>query len=182
MRGLPTFTENWFGSSNCQLLTELVLQVADIPGRIIEIGSWEGRSTITLATAAPHREVHAVDTWRGSPSDISLKLAAERDVYATWRNNIDYATQGNVVEHRMDWREYVTVDDSPVALLFVDAEHTYDEVTATLRAFLPLMSPGGIICGDDKQIPGVWLAASEQLTDVQATHTMWWAWVGRGEA
>ena len=31
---------------------------------------------------------------------------------------------GNVVEHRMGWREYVQTDVSPVALLFIDAEHS----------------------------------------------------------
>lgn len=173
---MPTFTENWFRGGSRKVLARLVQQVADVPGRIVEVGSWEGRSTIAIANAAPDRQVHAVDTWRGSTSDVSAAIAKERDVHATWRANIDEATEGNVVECWMDWRAYATsTRGEPIALLFIDAEHTYDEVSAQIDAFLPLIQPGGIICGDDWLIPDVMRAAVERLPNVQTEHAVWWS-------
>jgi hypothetical protein len=78
------FTENWFHHASCDRLAQLGRQVEHVPGMIIEIGSWEGRSTSVLANAIRPRIVHAVDTWQGSPGEISSDLAAERDVHATF--------------------------------------------------------------------------------------------------
>ena len=69
------------------------------------------------------------------PTPTAEKLAAERDVYATWRANVDAATKGNVVEHRMGWREFVPTINEPVALVFIDAEHTYREVHDAIHTF-----------------------------------------------
>ena len=143
------FTENWFHNESCDRLAQLARQVDHIPGVIIEIGSWEGKSTCVLANAIRPRIVHAVDTWQGSPNEISAELAAERDVHATFANNVKVLTGGNVVEHRMGWREYMAGHGGPIALVFIDAEHTYREVYDTITAVLPFMSPGGVICGDD---------------------------------
>lgn len=165
-----TFTENWFGQSSQQVLAGLVAEIADVDGRIIEIGSWEGRSTVVLANSTS-RTIHAVDTWKGCAADETGRLAAARDVHAAWQANIATATAGNVVEHRMDWRDYH--DNSPVALLFIDAEHTYREVIDTIDAYLPLMAPGAVMCGDDASHPPVWQAVTERFPDAERAAAMW---------
>jgi predicted O-methyltransferase YrrM len=169
---MPTFTEEWFSEASQDALASLVRAVKDIPGRIIEIGSWEGRSTIAMANATDCA-IHAVDTWAGSPGEISAELAGERDVFATWKANVKEATEGNVFAHRVGWREYREQDDSPVALLFIDAEHTYREVADTIEAFLPLMSPGGIICGDDAHHPPIIQAVAERFPDAYRDQSLW---------
>lgn len=158
-----TFTEQWFDTPSQEVLAHLVDQVASVAGLVVEIGAWEGRSTIALANAANPREVHTVDTWAGSPGEISADLAAERDVYVTWRSNVDSSTSGNVVEHRMGWREYLPTVDEPIALAFIDAEHSYVEVRDNIAELLPKMAPGGIICGDDVHHPPVQQAVCELL-------------------
>ena len=171
-----TFTEDWFSTESCDVLRGLVGQVEEVPGRIVEVGSWEGRSTIALANAAHPRQVHAVDTWAGSPGEISAELAAERDVYSTWRFNVDTETNGNVVEHRMGWREYVELDDSPVALLFIDAEHTYREVYDNVVQFLPMIGPGAIVCGDDQHHPPIRQALADLFDPfyINVAASVWW--------
>ena len=74
-----TFTENWFDQVSQDRLAELGRLVDNVPGVIVEIGSWEGRSTCVLANAIRPREVIAIDTWQGSPGEISHDLAAERE-------------------------------------------------------------------------------------------------------
>lgn len=169
---MTMFTEDWFCDASCSALAQLVREVADVPGRLVEVGSWEGRSTIAMANATTRR-IDAVDTWAGSPGEISAALAGERDVYATWRSNIDEATKGNVVGHRMGWREYAALDDSPVALLFIDAEHTFREVFDTIEAFLPMMAPGGTICGDDAHHPPIRDAVRVRFPRFEQRATVW---------
>jgi len=168
-----TFTENWFCQQSQDRLAELAVTAPG--GMMIEIGSWEGRSTVALAKAVWPRIVHAVDTWNGSPGEISQELAAERDVFAAFTENIAELTAGNVEAHRMGWREYLPTVTLPVGFAFIDAEHTYQEVHDNIHTLLPLMAPGGIICGDDQHHPPVRQALTECFDphDVEIMATVW---------
>lgn len=169
----PILTEIWFSQRDSDRLAGLVYE-CPLYGRIVELGSWEGRSTIVIANAAWPRFVEAVDHWLGHVSDVTLELAQSRDVHATFLHNMDAATQGNVYEYRMDWREHRAYDDHPISLIFIDAAHTYDEVTAQLDAYLPLMMPGGIVCGDDLPINDVHRAVIERFGEVTTCERLWW--------
>ncbi len=164
------FVENWFTDDSCARLADLVRQVEDIPGRIVELGSWEGRSTLAIVNATD-REVHAVDTWRGARSDTYQRQQVKtRDVFAQWRSNLDGR---NVEPYRMDWRRYMLTSTAPVALVFIDADHTYNDVSAQIEAFRPLMAAGGIICGDDYPMTPVWTAVRDRLGVVSVAGRVW---------
>ena len=172
------FGEEWFSEASQAVLADLARSVADVPGLIVEIGSWTGRSTCALATAIHPRIVDAVDTWAGSPGEISSELAAERDVFAQWQRNVDAFTGGNVTAHRMGWREFVADTTVPLAFVFIDAEHTETEVADNIAAVLPMLSDGGIICGDDVMSPPVRQGVARHLrpVDVQVPigASVWW--------
>lgn len=169
---IPAFHEDWFGQASQNALAGFVQQAP--PGLIVEIGAWEGRSTVAMARAAHPRPVHTVDTWAGSPAEISSDLAARRDVHAQWAANVQHYTLGNVIEHRMGWRDYTP--SGPVAVVFIDAEHTRIEVRDTILAFLPRMVEGGIICGDDAHHPPVQQGVYDCLPkrDVETIATLWY--------
>lgn len=168
------FTEDWFCQASCDALARLADETRHVSGDIIEVGSWEGRSTIALANAAHPAVVHAVDTWRGSPGEISRDLAAQRDVFATFTGNVRTATRGNVQPHRMGWRHYfLHRDPNPIRLLFIDAEHTYVEVRENIEAALPHMAPGGVICGDDAHHLPVARAVLDVFGDAELAATLW---------
>lgn len=175
-----TFTEEWFSDDSCEVLAELVAEVAEIEGIIVEVGSWQGRSTIALANAAYPRTVHAVDTWQGSPGEISAELAAGRDVFAEFTSNIAAETKGNVTPHRMGWREFNEDNGrgGPVALLFIDAEHTFTEVRDNVLAFIDRVPPGGIICGDDVHHPPV-RSALLSMFDIEFVMVAASVWIWR---
>lgn len=176
---VPAFHEEWFGAASQDVLARLARSVEDVPGEIIEVGSWEGRSTVALANAVCPRKVHAVDTWAGSPGEVSAELASRRDVFAQFASNVQQWTRGNVVTHRMGWRQYAPKVDT-VAFLFVDAEHTYTEVFDNVTAFLPKLSPGAVVCGDDAHHPPIQEALADlfgvENVTVEATV---WSWVNR---
>lgn len=169
------FGEEWFGDASQQLLADLARSVTDVDGLIVEIGSWTGRSTCALARAIHPRMVHAVDTWNGSPGEISSELAAERDVYAQWQANVAAFTDGNVIAHRMGWRDWVPTVTDPLALVFIDAEHTEVEVRDNIAAVLALVPSGGVICGDDVHHPPVRRGVAAMLppVDVQVGASLW---------
>ena len=168
------FTEEWFGEASQQVIGDLAKSAPE--GLIVEIGSWEGRSTCALANAVYPRVVHAVDTWQGSPGEISELLAGERDIFATWQANVAELTKGNVLPFRMGWREYLTTAarmEMTIAFAFIDAEHTYREVHDNIAALLPLMAPGGIICGDDSHHPPVQQAVLDHFPQAIVKATVW---------
>lgn len=154
MTPVAAFHEEWFGQASQEVLARLARSVADVPGEVIEVGSWEGRSTVALANAVCPRKVQAVDTWLGSPGEVSAELASRRDVFSQWCANVQCWTKGNVVANRMGWREFAPRVEQ-VTFLFIDAEHTYAEVFDNIWGFLKKMSPGGIICGDDAHHPPI---------------------------
>lgn len=167
------FGEQWFGPGSCRAVADLVRSTNHLDGRVIEIGCWAGRSTVHIAHAAYPAVLHAVDTWQGSPDEISGELAATRDVYAQFLTNIDELTRGNVKPYRMGWREYVTEEFSPTRFCHIDAEHTYREVFDNIEAIRPLMVPGGIICGDDAHHPPVIEAVTDQFGPTERQASLW---------
>ena len=142
------FHEEWFPVESERSIKSLIDLIVGLDGMILEIGAWEGRSTVAIANATS-RTVHTVDTWEGSGHEISAQLAQERDVFAQWQANVAAMTAGNVIPHRMGWREFVPTIREPIAFCFIDAEHSYREVFDNIMAIVPHMSPGAILCGDD---------------------------------
>jgi len=171
-----TFREQWFSDASVRALVKLFNRTRRLDGRIVEVGCWEGRSTCHLINAAWPYNVQAVDTWAGSPGEISRDLATtrSRNVYVTFEQNVAELTRGNVTVHREDWRSYFERDRTPIRFLHIDATHTYDEVADNIAAAVPLMVPGGIISGDDAHHPPVWDAAVDQLGSVNRDASLWW--------
>lgn len=166
----PQFTEAWFSEQSCAALADLAKQTEGLDGTVVEVGSWQGCSTLALAGAVDD-VVRAVDTWNGSTGEISEQIASDRDVYAEFLEN----TKGrNIRPYRMDWRDYIAEHDEPIRLLFLDGLHTYEEVRDQLAAFLPRMVPGGIVCGDDAHHPPIQRAVIERFPDAQVAASLWW--------
>lgn len=176
-----TFTEDWFDDGACGALAEAVILTFGLEGRVVEIGSWEGKSTCAIANAAYPDVIDAVDTWQGSPGEISAELAQERDVLSRFKANIGELTNGNVNIHQSDWRDYLAEDQSPIRFCFIDATHTYDEVRDNIAAVFPLLVDGGIICGDDSQHEPVRRAVLDTLgPTVNLNGRLWWLKKGAG--
>lgn len=175
------FTEEWYSPAGIVALRKAYGRTDGLEGRIIEVGCWEGRSTVALARACYPEMLHAVDTWEGSPGEPSETLAAERDVYAQFQANIDMATAGNVIVHRMGWRDYFTTDQTPIRFLHIDATHTYEEVRDNILEAIPLMTPGGVICGDDRHHYPVAKAVVDVFGYFEYDANLWWRRVGDGD-
>lgn len=170
----PFFTEDWYAPERLAVLADLARACLPLAGAFVEIGCWEGRSTLAIAQAIGKRELHAVDTWAGSPDHESRDLAARRDVYGQFCRNL--AGRKSVLAKIMNWRAYVATHAGPVAFVHIDGDHTYEEVHDCVTAFLPRMTPGGIICGHDywAHFPGVMRAVDDVFPHAQKSGELWW--------
>ena len=149
-----------------------------VAGDVIEIGSWQGRSTIALAQGCADSEngvVHAIDTFRGNPGNESMYVVGAEDrsdLEPNFHRNIAAAgVADRVVTHAMSSTE--AVDEvaaavNGVRMMYIDGEHSYDAVKEELDLYAPLLSPGGLLTFDDysTRYPGVADAIHEHLAAV----------------
>lgn len=151
----PVFKEQWFGEGKIKRLIG-AFQQSEGTGAIIEVGSWEGRSTITIANLCFPEVIHSIDHWQGDIGNRKVAaLAASRNVYATFISNMNVATRGNYLVHKISWRAVDWSSFGPIRFLFIDGDHTFNEVFDNINIALPFMCKGGVIAGDDYHLPPV---------------------------
>lgn len=149
--------------------------------RVIEVGSWVGRSAIVMADAGA--EVTCVDPWReyNSYSDVLSAAYAQfgaDKVYRTFLSNIGTRKDRSIHPLRKTSLEAAASMSEQVDLVFIDANHEYEFVKQDIEAWLPHVRPGGIIAGHDygmSLFPGVKQAVNEVFpTGVAVQGTVWW--------
>lgn len=147
------FKENWYSDKQLKELSRVLNKVLHIEGDIIEIGCWQGRSTICIANVSYPEGIIAVDTWAGNfdekPNHPTVEICKKRDVFAEFRQNIKEQTKGNVSVHKMDCFEFLDCYSGRMKFCHIDASHDYDSVVKTIEKCLPFLVKGGILCGDD---------------------------------
>jgi len=147
------FHENWYNDRQIKILSNTVKEVKKLKGSIVEIGSWEGKSTIAIANACYPEELEAVDTWEGNydedPNHPSVIIAKNRDIFTEFTNNIHRLTKWNVKSFRQDCFEYLKNKKGVIKFCHIDASHDYNSVKKTIEMLLPKLVNGAIICGDD---------------------------------
>ena len=150
------------------------------PQRVIEVGTWKGGSAIHMAgllgklgVEAP--EVVCVDTWLGAP----IAWTTEPDLKASLRlrggyPQLYYTFARNVVDAGLteiitplpassDGARTILAHHGVTAdVIYVDADHDYAPCKRDLLGYLDLLTPEGVLIGDDFGcFPGVTQAAKE---------------------
>jgi hypothetical protein len=130
--------------------------------RIVEVGSWSGRSTRALADNTPGR-VWAIDTFLGSKEHQPLLSQKPQNwLYEQFLEN----TKGlsNLEVMRMTSLEASKkLQDERFDMVFIDASHDYQSVKQDIEAWLPLMLPGALFSGHDYNYASVKQAVDECL-------------------
>jgi len=161
----PQNVDGW--GSDAPIFDELVERVR--PSLIIEIGSWKGASAIHMADASKKigldTAIVCVDTWLGSlemwtdqsdPSrygSLGLKHGYPQLYYQFLANVVRAGHQDCIIPFpttsligaRWFGKRSIQAD-----LIYIDASHDYDDVLADMRAYWPLVRPGGVLFGDDR--------------------------------
>lgn len=132
----------------------------------VEVGCKEGRTTGFLLANLPELEVIAIDPW--------APVANSDEDYKDWDfADIEAKFWQNVGEHRVrcdmwqttSWEaaHSVQLHGKQFDIVFIDAAHDYDNCLADIKAWWPLVRPGGMLCGHDYQhnFPGVMRAVAK---------------------
>ncbi len=134
------------------------------PKFVVELGTCTGGSTSHLAAGTSGNVL---------PIDIEIRPDARERLLAF----------DNIKLRHGDTRDPELVAEvakrGPIDLLFIDTDHTAEQVTAELSLFGPLVRPGGLIFFDDIRMnPGMsawWDELDEDKLDLPEMH-----WTGFG--
>lgn len=132
---------------------------------VAEIGCWMGRTTVALAENCPNGTIYAVDTWEGSEEHVNElkdkpkrwladqflfhvgdKLLHSKKVCPIQSDSVAAARWFQNVNNSMWWDN---AEPLKFDMIFLDASHDYESVKADIQAWLPLLAPGGLLCGHD---------------------------------
>jgi predicted O-methyltransferase YrrM len=137
--------------------------------RIVEIGSFRGRSTIVLALAAADGvEVVAIDPHLGGdrgPREIEASPAVGNADFAAFRANLERAQVATLVRHvRRRSQEALDSVSGKIDLLFVDGAHRVRPARADLRWWGARVPTGGrLIVHDAFSSVGVTVALALEV-------------------
>lgn len=150
-------------------------ETAQRRSRIIEVGSWCGRSTRALAL---HTKgvLWAVDPWEPMEDPAAGMTAAQHEADLAYNMFIDHMRP-----FEDDGRLYVLREDGKKAaetlkrlfghgsfdFIFIDGDHSYEAVRADITNFLPLLAQGGTLAGHDNWMTGVRQAIEELVPGYQ---------------
>ena len=147
----------------------IVDEIAD-DGKIVEIGSFLGRSTHYLATALINAnkenvKVYCVDTFEGSTEHAALKLP--KDFSHIFKENLQYFIGRNMVipcQGRSDSKEILDkFADESIDYIMVDGAHEYEPVMDDIENWWPKLKPTGTMFGDDYLLESVKQAVPHAL-------------------
>ena len=148
--GLP---EGWFFPADIKAYVDAVAQV-QTSGRLVEIGTWLGRSLAAILPTAVARciGVWCIDTWKGSPEDPTETIVQSGlDAYSVFEANMRSLKLWGTfsVIHDDQTIAATRFPDGSLDLVFLDADHRYDAVQRDIRLWWPKLKPGGLFLGHD---------------------------------
>ena len=162
--------------------------------RIVEVGSWKGRSTRALADNMPADGIlFAVDLWTGTFGPAATP--AELDVYTReLGGKPDGWLKEQFVNNMAGVSNLVAIQTSSLEgarllskkrfdMIFIDAAHDYNSARADILAWRPLLADHGVFCGHDYhdykgRFPGVDRAVDELISTPLCFEfgegSLWW--------
>ena len=139
--------EGWLTDDQARRLWDAAAAVR-APGRIVEIGSFRGRSTIVLASARREGvEVVAIDPHGGGdrgPQEIAPDAAQGEADHAAFLRNLTSAGVADRVRHvRLPSSAALDEVQGAIDVLYVDGAHRYGPARADVATWGARVVPGG---------------------------------------
>ena len=158
----------WFNYS--ETYDMIVDQIPD-DGKIVEIGSFLGRSTHYLATSLMNAnkenvKIYCVDTFEGSSEHVNLKLP--KDFFSIFKENLKFFIGREMVipcQGRSDSEDILNkFEDGSIDYIMVDGAHEHEPVLDDIENWWPKLKSDGVMLGDDFDLESVSEAVRQMMT------------------
>jgi predicted O-methyltransferase YrrM len=174
--------DGWLSEGQAHRLWDAARRVV-APGRIVEIGSFHGRSTTVLASAASEGvELIAIDPHGGGdrgPQEIAPDAQRGDEDFAAFHENLRQAGVSERVRHvRLSSDAALDSVEGSIDVLYVDGAHRYGPARTDLEHWGARVAPHGtMLIHDSFNAVGVTLAQLRLLFFSRA-----WRYLGRSRS
>jgi hypothetical protein len=145
--GMPNF---WM---DVQMLASLVKDVtqyqSSIPN-IVEIGSWSGRTALTMLNATQgHAQIHCFDLWFMQEDGYFKTHECGISIMEAFCRNVGDELFRQIQPHPGRSEFWAQHWHEPLDFVYIDGDHSYEGVLRDIHAWTPHVRKGGIIAGHD---------------------------------
>ena len=115
--------------------------------KILEIGSYEGRSAIFFITFFNYAKIYCVDTWKGSDEhkkNIFKRVEKNFDL-----NTFSYLNDKKLIKVKTDSDSFFKKNSMIFDLIYLDGDHDAFQVAKDLDNAWNCLSDGGVLILDD---------------------------------
>ena len=126
-----------------------------------EIGVWKGDFAQRILAVTQPRDLHLIDPWLYMPTFTrrfygGLEAKSQSDMERVYQGVVQrFQGLRNVHLHRAtSAAAAATFDDAHFDWVYIDGDHSYDQVLHDLCAWVPKTKAGGLVAGDDVHWPG----------------------------
>lgn len=144
----------------------------EIRGDVIEIGSWQGRSTSFLARAVKESKngnFYAIDHFKGNAGKEKLytvdgKLSSLKSNFIANMKAFGLSEIVNLLD-MINHDAAKKIEGHTIRFLFIDGDHTKQGVSKDIELFFPMLRKGSIVVFDDyfDGFPGLIEAVDEAI-------------------
>ena len=135
---------------------------------ILEIGCFLGSVTCTIKEACNNSNLYCVDIWSDETHNSYMqgydRKVIKKDITSnleTWRSNTNHLTNTYMYQMNSMAAEFDTKFD----FIFLDGDHTYNNVRAELIKYSKYLKPNGYIAGHDYGVAPCTKAITEYATN-----------------
>ena len=131
----------------------------------VEVGVYRGEMSAHLLRMCPRLTLHMVDNWIGANDQPApyratrdprarASLAAQMAAKSQAEKAVGFAGPRAVIHHAASLDAVKAFADVSLDFVFIDADHSYEGVSADIEAWRHKVKPGGLLSGHDYVYPG----------------------------
>lgn len=158
--------DGWLTVDEAIALYELAKQVPEQSPRAVEIGSWQGKSTVCIAQGLRDKagaQLICIDPFDASGDNESRDTYGDRQngldpsggerggpLRRAFEDNLSHAAVRDLVDVRAGFsHEHADSVEQGIDLLFLDGDHSYEAIRRDFEDWSPKIRPGGLLAMHD---------------------------------
>lgn len=136
---------DWFGG-NILVWEKILKDLTDQKIDYLEIGSFEGRSTVYISELKNINSIMCVDTFEGGDEHSNVNF---KEVFNNLNYNLKKTPNQNYKIFKGKSNNFFTQNSKKFNLIYIDGSHYYEDVKSDFENSLNYLEKGGILICDD---------------------------------